>query len=199
METVTARLLALALLIGCGAGDAAAPPAALGPGAGEADVASRVGRPAPGWEASSWLNSPPLTVEGLRGKVVLVRWFMATECPYCSATAPALRALHDDYADRGLVVVGMYHHKSDGALDLAEVRALVEQDYRFEFPVAIDDDWRTLRRWWLDDHPDSWTSVSFLLDRAGVVRAVHLGGEYPPGSADEAALRRWIERLLSAG
>lgn len=57
------------------------------------------------WTTEHWRNSEPLTLEALRGRVVLVRWFMSTECPYCTATAPALRAIHEDYAARGVVVV----------------------------------------------------------------------------------------------
>jgi hypothetical protein len=44
------------------------------------------------------------------------------------------------------------------------VRGYVEH-YQFRFPVAVDADWQTLKRWWLDGHERSWTSVSFLIDR----------------------------------
>ena len=67
----------------------------------------------------------------------------------------------------------------------------------FEFPVAIDAGWRTLRAWWLDDHERGWTSVSFLLDRQGVIRHVHPGGQYVQGSLEHAALEAAIERLLA--
>lgn len=83
-----------------------------------------VGKPAPAWELSDWMNSPPLSLTALRGNVVLVRWFTSKECPYCTATAPALNQLDDDFRTRGLVVVGIYHHKDDEhPLDLAKVRA----------------------------------------------------------------------------
>lgn len=170
---------------------------AIGPEADKTDVSSLVGKPAPEWTASTWLNGGPLTVKGLRGKVVLVRWFMSSECPYCNATAPALVKLHDAYAAKGLTVVGMYHHKSDGPLVVDDVKTLVNDTYRFRFPVAIDDAWATLKKWWLDDHPESWTSVSFLIDRAGVVRHAHLGGEYAPGSADYEQMQAWVEELLA--
>jgi peroxiredoxin len=177
---------------------AAAAPRAIGPGAAETDVSSVVDRPAPPWELSTWFNTDrPLTLSDLRGRVVLVRWFMSAECPYCSATAPSLVALDADYRDRGLTVVGMYHHKSETPLDPAEVRRLVEEHYRFRFPVAIDDDWKTLKHWWLDAHPKGWTSLSFLLDRRGTIRFIHLGGKYAPDSPDYQQMRRWIEQLLA--
>jgi peroxiredoxin len=170
---------------------------AIGPNADTADVSSIVGKPAPTWTLETWFNSPPRRVEDLRGQVVLVRWFMSSECPYCSATAPSLVELHEAYAARGLTVVGMYHHKSPTPMVTDEVRSLVVDHYRFRFPVAIDEEWATLKQWWLDAHPDSWTSVSFLVDRRGVVRFMHLGGEYAPGSADYQQMRRWIEELLA--
>src|SRR5882724_10591658 len=70
-----------------------------------------IDQPAPPWQVSQWFNSPPISLEDLRGKVVLVRWFMGPSCPFCSGTAPTLRALHERYADKGLTVIGMYHHK----------------------------------------------------------------------------------------
>jgi peroxiredoxin len=170
---------------------------AVGPDADTADVSSIVGKPAPGWQLATWFNGPPRRIEDLRGQVLLVRWFMSSECPYCSATAPSLVELHDTYGERGLTIVGMYHHKSDGPLVVDDVRSLVTDHYRFRFPVAIDDDWKTLKGWWLDDHPKSWTSVSFLVDRAGTVRYVHTGGEYAPDSADYRQMKGWIEELLA--
>jgi thiol-disulfide isomerase/thioredoxin len=169
---------------------------AIGPAQGDTDVSGIVGKPAPGWQLARWFNSPPLTVESLRGSVVLVRWLMSPECPLCSATAPSLNAFHEQYAARGLRVIGMYHHKGKQPLDPADVEGYVEH-YGFAFPVAIDPDWQTLRRWWLDGHDRSFTSVSFLVDRAGTVRHVHLGGKYAPGSADHAQMQRWIESLLA--
>lgn len=154
-----------------------------------------LGTPAPEWEAEYWLHSPPLTLEDLRGRVVLVRFWTAPGCPYCSATAPSLNTLHERYGDRGLTVVGLYHHKSRTPLDPADVARHAER-LGFEFPVAIDPDWRTLRRWWLDRADSGWTSVSFLLDRDGVIRWVHPGGKYVEGDPDFAALEAEIRRLL---
>src|SRR5690349_16874276 len=58
-----------------------------------------IGKPAPGWDLATWFNSKPLALEDLRGKVVLVRWFMSPECPFCSATAPSLNLLDDRYRE----------------------------------------------------------------------------------------------------
>lgn len=155
-----------------------------------------IDQPAPPWQVSQWFNSPPLTLEQLRGKVVFVRWFTAPDCPFCSGTAPTLRALHDRYADKGLVVVGMYHHKDDTPLDPHQVEGWVKH-YGYRFPVAIDKDWTTLRTWWLDGHDRAYTSASFLIDKTGVIRRVHLGGLIAPQGEDIAAIDADVERLLA--
>ncbi len=186
-------MVVVVMLAGCDASAGKPARVAIGPHADTIDAATIVGQPAPAWDVD-WMGQAPLAIADLRGQVVLVRWF--TEgCPYCSSTAPSLVAFHDELAGRGLRVIGMYHHKVDAPLEVPKVRALAER-FGFRFPIAIDRDWKTLERWWLDDH-EGWTSVSFLIDRKGVVRFVHTGGEYPPGSDDAAQMRRWIYQLLA--
>jgi peroxiredoxin len=158
--------------------------------------AELIGKPAPEWTVREWIGSPPLSLAGLRGKVVLVRWFTSAECPFCHATAPALNNFHRDYAARGLAVVGMYHHKRPEPLTLDWVRGAV-REYGFTFPVGVDRDWRTLNRWWLDRHKRDFTSVSFLIDRQGVIRHIHPGGTMERGKPDTAAMQAQIERLLA--
>jgi len=154
-----------------------------------------IGTEAPGRTVTNWFNSPPLQLKNLRGKVVLVRWWTAPDCPYCRATAPSLNEFFEKYHSRGLEVIGFYHHKSDSSLDLAAVKQF-SRDFGFSFPVAIDEDWTTLRLWWLDAHSRAWTSVSFLIDRAGVIRHIHPGGEYVKGDKDYAVMKRKVEELL---
>jgi peroxiredoxin len=153
-----------------------------------------IGTKAKDWQVKDWLNSNSLQLKDLSGKVVLVRWW--TEgCPFCSATAPALNEFYDRFHSRGLEVIGFYHHKSDQPLDLERVHRYAKQ-LRFKFPVAIDYDWRTLRSWWLDRSGESWTSISFLIDRKGIIRHIHPGGQYVQGDDDYEALKVKIEQLL---
>lgn len=192
----------LVVLAGCGGSRSAAPAASAQVAAAptfvaDDDTSGLVGHEAPPWQASTWFNSPPLTLAELRGKVVFVRWFTSPDCPFCSGSAPALRALHAQHAREGLVVVGMYHHKAETPLDPEDVRGWA-QHYGYEFPVAIDDGWRTLRRWWLDGHPHrGYTSVSFLIDRRGVIRRVHLGGLIDVKSAEFASIDADVQKLLA--
>jgi len=150
----------------------------------------------PDWQVEHWLNSEPVSLRDLRGKVVLVRWWTAPGCPYCKATAPALNDFYRQYHKRGLEVIGFYHHKSDGPLRVEDVKKYAGQ-FGFKFPVAIDPEWRTLKRWWLDTGDRDFTSVSFLIDRRGVIRFVHPGGQYVKGEKAYAELKAKIEGLLA--
>lgn len=154
-----------------------------------------VGTPARSWHAEHWLNSEPLQLEQLRGRVILVRWWTAPECPFCAATAPALNDFHARYAKRGLSVIGFYHHKSSSALNPDDVERYAKL-FKFQFPIAIDPEWTTLRSWWLDQKR-KFTSVSFLIDRRGIIRHVHPGGQYVKGEPAHAKLEAMIERLLA--
>lgn len=162
-----------------------------------------VGRPIPAWGELQWVNSLPLTLQGLRGKVLLVR-FWTEGCGYCARSAPALNALHREYGGRGLVVIGMYHPKPPRDAAPPAVARAAER-LGLAFPIALDNDWATLSRWWLSTGERDFTSATFLIDRRGILRAIHPGGEFHdgggPGHADcrrdYAALRRAIEDLLA--
>jgi len=202
LRLLLALMVGLAVCCGIDFSAMAAPSASQTPSAQQtadskvSEGSELVGKPAEAWDVTEWIGSPPLTVASLRGKVVLVRWFTGTDCPYCGATAPALNLLHDDYAGRGLVVIGMYHHKRLEPLDRASVRGWM-REYGFEFPVAVDHDWRTLKQWWLDGHNRDSTSVSFLLDRQGIIRHIHPGGRMALGTPDYAAMHSKIEQLIA--
>ncbi|MEO6036258.1 MAG: TlpA disulfide reductase family protein [Verrucomicrobiota bacterium] len=155
-----------------------------------------IGTKAAPWNVTNWFNSAPIELESLKGKVVLVRWWTAPDCPYCKATAPSLNEFHKDYSNRGLQVIGFYHHKSDEPLRKADVKRFA-MNFGFQFPVATDTDWKTLHRWWLDRGHSEWTSVSFLIDRMGIIRHIHPGGEYVKGDKDFAQMKAKIEELLA--
>src|SRR5262245_43026707 len=98
-----------------------------------------LGQPAPEWGPRPWVRGAALELPSLRGKAVLVRFFMSPECPLCRATAPSLNALHRELGPAGLVVVGMFTPKPrPRPVRLDEVRGYVEA-YGFHFPVAVDD------------------------------------------------------------
>jgi len=162
-----------------------------------------VGHAAPAWGEMDWIGSEPLALEDLRGRVVLIRFWTDT-CPLCRATAPALVEIDAEYRERGVTVIGMYHPKPRGTTrSLAEIAA-VREEYGWGFPVAVDSSWAVLDAFWLAHGPRDYTSVSFVLDRRGVVRYVHPGGEYHPGGPtdheqcrrDYADVRAALEAVL---
>jgi hypothetical protein len=100
------------------------------------------------------------------------------------------------YHDDGLLVLGFYHHKSDSPLSIAHVK---EQSRKlgFDFPVAVDPKWKTLRRLWLDGTNRGWTSITILLDRNWIIRHVHPGGAFFKGESGYEAIKKKIEVLLA--
>ena len=163
-----------------------------------------IGEEAPEWSALSWINSDPLSLADLRGKVVLIRWWLET-CPYCEATAPSLNRFHTKYADQGLVVIGMYHPKPYGRKVSNREVGEYSQEKGFTFPVAIDEDWHTLNQYWFEQGGRDFTSVSFLIDRQGIIRYIHPGGSYnedglpfrnPQWQRDYFEVEKMLESLL---
>lgn len=141
------------------------------------------------WTFDTWLNSEPLQLAKLRGKVILVRWWTAPGCPFCTASAESLEGWWRKYRGKGLVVIGAYHHKNDGPLTREHV---IKESRRlgFTFPIAIDRDWKTLREWWLSKNERGWTSVTFMIDRSGTICFIHGGGAYVEGDPGHNALQR---------
>ena len=162
-----------------------------------------IGKPAPEWRTLEWMNSQPLQLSALGDKVVLIRWWTET-CPFCSRSARALNEFHDTFKDKGLVVIGMYHPKPPGPRRQKALEKAVKR-FGFEFPIALDMDWRLLRRYWLAKGKHRWTSVSFLIDKRGKIRYIHPGGEYYKGKdetqteaqRDYDELKAMIEKLIA--
>lgn len=154
-----------------------------------------IGTRAPQWDVTDWINSRQWSLDELRSSVVLVRWWTGPECPYCALSAPYLNTWYGQYYAKGLVVIGLYHHKSAQPLSRKHVEQLVQR-YGFTFPAAIDPEWQTLKRWWLDGHDRQWTSVSFLIDRGGVIRYIHPGGSY--SEEDVRVMEAMIQQLLAS-
>ena len=184
-----------------GVGRAAAPSSMPDPADDPDSGAELLGRPAPDWAFTRWVRGPQHVLADDRGKVVLVRWW--TEgCHFCKTTLPVIEGLGRAHP-KDLVVIGVFHPKPEPReVDDRHILAVARQ-LGFSGPIAFDRDWKTLKRYWLDANPDrNWTSVSFLIDRDGVIRWVHGGGEYHP-SSDPAHARcdleyRGLEKALAS-
>ena len=120
--------------------------------------------------ATSWLNSPPLTPDGLRGKVVLVDFWTFT-CVNWLRTLPYVRAWAGKYKDKGLVVVGVHTPEFTVEHDVANIKRAV-QAMRVDYPVAVDSDYGV----WRAFGNNYWPAV-YIADTQGRIRYHHFGEE----------------------
>ena len=122
--------------------------------------------------ATEWLNSPPLTAAGLRGKVVLIDFWTYT-CINWLRSLPYVRAWAEKYKDQGLVVIGVHAPEFAFEKNVDNVRRAAE-DMRVDYPIAIDNDyaiWRAFKNQY-------WPALYFV-DAQGRVRHHQFGeGEY---------------------
>jgi cytochrome c biogenesis protein CcdA/thiol-disulfide isomerase/thioredoxin len=121
---------------------------------------------------TNWINSKPLTLRKLRGKVVLVD-FWTYSCINCLRTLPHVKAWYQTYRQDGLVVLGV--HTPEFAFEHvpSNVRGAVHR-LGITYPVALDNDYST----WNAFHNQYWPA-KYLIDRRGHIRFVHFGeGEY---------------------
>jgi thiol-disulfide isomerase/thioredoxin len=129
-----------------------------------------------------WLNSTPLTVSGLRGKVVLVD-FWTFSCVNCVRTIPHLQHLQQAYASRGLVIVGVHSPEFDFEKVRANVMSAVQR-YGVTWPVALDS---AMNTW--NAYGNQYWPAEYLIDQLGRVAYIHDGeGEYDVTESAIAAL-----------
>jgi thiol-disulfide isomerase/thioredoxin len=119
-----------------------------------------------------WLNSEPLKLADLHGKVVIVEFW--TFAGYnCKNVVPSLREWHQKYAGDGLVIIGVHTPEFGFEREIENVKqALVDQD--IPYAVAIDNDWKTWRAY--NNH---YWPAKYFVDKAGNLRHIHIGeGRY---------------------
>jgi len=134
--------------------------------------------------ATGWLNSPPLTTAGLRGKVVLIDFWTFT-CINWLRAEPYVRAWAEKYRNQGLVVIGVHTPEFAFEHDVDNVRRAVK-DMRIDYPVAIDNDYAI----WDAFKNEYWPALYFV-DAQGRIRH-HQFGE---GDYDQS--ERVIQQLLA--
>jgi thiol-disulfide isomerase/thioredoxin len=139
----------------------------------------------PSLRAQRWVNSPPLTPEALRGKVVLVDFWEYT-CVNWIRTAAYVKAWHREYAPLGLVVIGVHAPEFEFGKDAENIDRGI-RDHELSYPIAIDNDFAI----WRAFGNDAWPAKYLFDDRGRLVR--RWIGE---GSYDE--IEREIRRLLAA-
>lgn len=121
---------------------------------------------------TSWLNSKPLTMQDLRGKVVLIDFWTYT-CINCIRTLPYITTWYDKYKDDGLVVVGVHTPEFEIEKSTKNVADAIKM-YGISYPVAQDNNFMT----WSAYNNQYWPA-KYLIDTNGKVRYTHFGeGEY---------------------
>jgi cytochrome c biogenesis protein CcdA/thiol-disulfide isomerase/thioredoxin len=121
---------------------------------------------------TDWINSSPLTLAQLKGKVVLID-FWTYSCINCIHTLPHVEGYYEKYKDQGLVVIGV--HSPEFAFEhIASNVQKAVKDYNITYPVALDNDLGT----WSAFSNQYWPAEYFI-DRQGKVRYYHFGeGSY---------------------
>jgi thiol-disulfide isomerase/thioredoxin len=136
--------------------------------------------------ATEWVNSPPLTAQGLQGKVVLVQ-FWTYSCVNWIRTLPYVRAWERKYRDQGLVVIGVHSPEFGFEKQLPKVRWAAEM-FRVDYPVAVDNEFAI----WRGFGNQYWPAL-YLVDGKGRLRHTHFGeGKYEQ-------TERVIQKLLEEG
>ena len=134
--------------------------------------------------ATDWLNSPPLTPEALRGKVVVVD-FWTYSCINCLRSIPYVRAWAEKYKDQGLVVIGVHTPEFAFEKNIDNVKKAVA-DLKIGFPVAIDNDyaiWRAFK--------NHYWPADYFIDAQGRIR------DHSFGEGDYEASEHVIQQLLA--
>ena len=133
--------------------------------------------------ATSWLNSPPLNREQLKGKVVLID-FWTYSCINCLRSLPYLRAWDARYRSSGLVIIGVHTPEFDFEKNPANIQKALRK-FGITYPIAVD----SQQRIWSAFHNQYWPAHYFI-DATGNIRFHHFG----EGNYDES--ERWIQKLL---
>ena len=132
-----------------------------------------VGQKAPELKPSPvWINTQPLKLESLKGKVVLLE-FWAFDCPYCAEATPHVIEWNAKYAKDGLVVIGVHTPRYDYEKEVPKIREAIAKK-GIKYPVVVDSKYDI----WADYLCNVWPS-HFVIDQKGVIQLSHSGvGRY---------------------
>ena len=139
---------------------------------------------APELASGEWINSEPLKLKDLRGRVVLIE-FWTFGCINCRNTLPIVESWHDRYREKGLTVIGVHSPEFDEEKNVDSLRGQVAS-LGIRYPVVTDNEYQT----WNTYKVEAWPTI-FLLDKQGQIRWMRVG----EGNYDET--ERLIQKLLA--
>jgi peroxiredoxin len=139
---------------------------------------------------AGWLNSEPLTIRGLRGRVVVLH-FVASDCVNCVRNLPHYEGWHEKFSGRGVVVLGVHSPETDAERDAKHVEWELTRR-GVTYPVALDAEGETWDAW----ANRTWPST-YLIDKRGRVRFWWYGELEWRGAGGEKLMRDRIEALLA--
>lgn len=120
----------------------------------------------------SWINSEPLKLSDLKGKVVIVD-FWTYSCINCIRTLPYLNTWYSTYKDDGLVIIGVHTPEFAFEKDINNVKKAAKQ-YNISYPIVQDNDFKTWRA-----YNNNYWPAKYIVDKDGYLRYTHFGeGEY---------------------
>lgn len=142
---------------------------------------------------TKWLNSKPLTLEELRGKVVLVDFWTYT-CINCVRTLPYVTSWYEKYKDKGFVVIGV--HTPEFAFEKKSENVLTAmKDFHINYPVVQDNDYNI----W-NSYQNQYWPAEYLIDAQGNLRDTHFGeGNYAESEKKIQALLKEAGEKISPG
>ena len=139
--------------------------------------------------AEQWINSAPLTLDSLKGSVVLID-FWTFECWNCYRSFPWLNAVEARFKPQGLKVIGVHTPEFAREKVLSSIRAKV-REFDISYPVMVDSDhayWNAMR--------NQYWPAFYLIDRQGRTRALYVG-ETHAGDAQSQQIEARIAALLA--
>ncbi len=162
------------------------------------EIRELIGTAAPEFASDlKWINSEPLTMSQLRGHPVFIR-FWYRNCPMCEASAPMLNELYNKYAKDGLVVIGIHHSKTIRG-DKSEDVSKAATKLGYKFPIAVDNSWKTIGKFWIHSKQRSYSSASLLIDKNGTIVWGHDLGRLETETPAATSLHEEIRELLREG
>ena len=139
--------------------------------------------------SDTWINTKPLTLADLRGKVVILH-FYAFECINCQRNLPIYAEWHRAFADKGVVVIGVQTPETEAEQDSGKVIAAAKEA-GIEYPVVFDGDSATWKAW----GNTRWPTV-YVIDQRGYLRVWWQGELNWQGAKGEEVIRTAVEKLL---